>query len=161
MRGKPAWGPSLRLVVALGRPRFVKQLLDLFDVVERVVEEKLELGNYPSLMTDLHSEELAYLFILLFDQVDDRLRIRGSENAEINLCDAEVRAYANIGDRNERLAVKIKPFALEKFSDLFLEEPIVLLLSRGIHRRTAFGAKVIKICARMHQAFRAGKTGLW
>ena len=114
--------------------RFVlgEELVDVVDVVERVVDVELQLGAAAQLVAHLLGELMADTALVGGDIVHDGLGILAGEDAQAHVGDAQVGRDAHAAHADER-AARLGGLAAEDFAQLLLHQAANFLLSCRIH----------------------------
>lgn len=77
-----------------------KQFVDVFDIVETVVDEKAKLGNNAQLIVHALAQFVADGFLVSRDVFDEFLGLFRGENAQIGRANAKVGRHAGARYRN-------------------------------------------------------------
>ncbi len=78
-------------------------MVDVVDIVEWVVEMKMQFGHDSKLVVYAFSQEVSDLSALFPDFSDQRLFVFAAEEAEINFGDGQVFRYHHFGYRDQRV----------------------------------------------------------
>lgn len=95
----------------------------MVDVVERVINEEIEFGNFAKLETDFLAEIEADGLGVGLDVIEDFLAVAGRENAEIDTGRAEVGSNMDSADRNQH-TMSFCRLEAENFAQFLLDEAL-------------------------------------
>ena len=80
---------------------FVQQLVDDFDIVQRVVAIEDQLGYSPELEANALAEVVSNGLLVGFDSTHQLVRLFGGENTEVDLGHTQIRTDAHGTQRDE------------------------------------------------------------
>ena len=97
------------------------------------IDKECKFRDNPRLVPDSVSERFPDFLLVCIQLFKDGLLVLGEHHADVNLCQAEIRAYTHVYNGNERVAQQSALVALKDVAELFLYEPAEFLLSNGSH----------------------------
>ena len=118
----------------------MQQVIDIVDVVQRIIQEELQVGDHAQLVAFPCAQFVTYLPCPGTDHFEQGVLVFRGKKTEIDPGDGKVFGNADLGNRYQRAGKMIACLFLENSAEILLDEAGDFLLTSRFHR-----AKVVII----------------
>ena len=100
----------------------IKQIVDVFNIIERIIYKKRQIGNNPHLFANPEGKLMPDFFFGFVDALKNFFLIACPEKAQVNSCKGKIGRNTHFGYRNQKPLQVVAGHKLKYFTEVFLQQ---------------------------------------